>query len=216
MTTTKPGRTPGRPRQFDAEQAIETAQRLFHARGYDAVSVADLTQAFGINPPSFYAAFGSKLGLYTRVLQRYSQTGAIPIDALLRDDQPVAASLIAVLQEAARRYVADPAAAGCLVLEGVHCQDADARVAAGEWHAAARAKIQQYIARHRPQDALRVTDYMDTLMLGRGKGIVCRVFWRPCGWQAWRWSASCQPESSDGLSARHLDPLGGHPAVIVA
>ena len=158
MTTTKQGRTPGRPRQFDAEQAIETAQRLFHARGYDAVSVADLTQAFGINP--------SKLGLYTRVLQRYSQTGAIPIDALLRDDQPVAASLIAVLQEAARRYVADPAAAGCLVLEGVHCQDADARVAAGEWHAAARAKIQQYIARHRPQDALRVTDYMDTLMLG--------------------------------------------------
>ena len=159
MTTTKSGRTPGRPRQFDAEQAIETAQRLFHARGYDAVSVADLTQAFGINPPSFYAAFGSKLGLYTRVL-------AIPIDALLRDDQPVAASLIAVLQEAARRYVADPAAAGCLVLEGVHCQDADARGAAGEWHAAARAKIQQYIARHRPQDALRVTDYMDTLMLG--------------------------------------------------
>lgn len=166
MITTKLGRTPGRPRQFDAEQAIATAQRLFHARGYDAVSVADLTQAFGINPPSFYAAFGSKLGLYTRVLQRYSQTGAIPIDALLRDDQPVAASLIAVLQEAARRYVADPAAAGCLVLEGVHCQDADARGAAGEWHAAARAKIQQYIARHRPQDALRVTDYMDTLMLG--------------------------------------------------
>lgn len=118
MTTTKQGRTPGRPRQFDAEQAIETAQRLFHARGYDAVSVADLTHAFGINPPSFYAAFGSKLGLYTRVLQRYSQIGAIPIDALLRDDQPVAASLIAVLQEAARRYVADPAAAGCLVLEG--------------------------------------------------------------------------------------------------
>lgn len=107
VTTTKQGRTPGRPRQFDAEQAIETAQRLFHARGYDAVSVADLTQSWH-QPPSFYAAFGSKLGLYTRVLQRYSQTGAIPIDALLRDDQPVAASLIAVLQEAARRYVADP------------------------------------------------------------------------------------------------------------
>ncbi len=53
MTTTKPGRTPGRPRQFDAEQAIETAQRLFHARGYDAVSVADLTRAFGINPRAF-------------------------------------------------------------------------------------------------------------------------------------------------------------------
>ena len=112
MTTTKQGRTPGRPRQFDAEQAIETAQRLFHARGYDAVSVADLTQAFGINPPSFYAAFGSKLGLYTRVLQRYSQTGAIPIDALLRDAQPVAASLIAVLL-AAMWPIRPPPAAWC-------------------------------------------------------------------------------------------------------
>ncbi len=61
--TTKHSRTPGRPRQFDPEQAIETAQHLFHSRGYDAVSVADLTKAFGINPPSFYAAFGSKLGL---------------------------------------------------------------------------------------------------------------------------------------------------------
>ncbi|WP_201161175.1 TetR/AcrR family transcriptional regulator, partial [Klebsiella grimontii] len=98
MTTTKPGRTPGRPRQFDAEQAIETAQRLFHARGYDAVSVADLTQAFGINPPSVYAAFGSKLGLYTRVLQRYSQIGAIPMDAVLREEQRVGGSLIGVLQ----------------------------------------------------------------------------------------------------------------------
>jgi len=44
------------------------AQRLFHSRGYDAVSVADLTKEIGINPPSFYAAFGSKLGLYTQVL----------------------------------------------------------------------------------------------------------------------------------------------------
>lgn len=49
--TTKHSRTPGRPRQFDPEQAIETAQHLFHSRGYDAVSVADLTKAFGINPP---------------------------------------------------------------------------------------------------------------------------------------------------------------------
>lgn len=64
-----------------------------------------------------------------------------------------------------------------------------------------------------------MTDYMDTLMLGLSakarEGIASRVFWRPCGWQAWRWRVSCRPEWSDSLSARDFDPLGGYPAVIV-
>lgn len=166
MTTTKNSRTPGRPRKFDAEQAIVIAQSLFHSRGYDEVSVADLTNALGINPPSFYAAFGSKLGLYTRVLDRYAEHGAIPFSELLRDDRPVAACLIAVLEEAARRYAADPAASGCMVLEGTHCNDPQAREAACSFQHAAEHAIQHFIARHHPQDAVRVTDYMGTLMAG--------------------------------------------------
>lgn len=166
VSTTKQVRTPGRPRQFDPLQAVEVAQRLFHSRGYDAVSVADLTKAFGINPPSFYAAFGSKLGLYNRVLDRYSRIGAIPFAELLRDDRPVAQCLMAVLHEAARRYVADPTVAGCLVLEGIHSNDRPAREAASELHTAAEDNIRAYIARRYPQDAVRLTDFVSTLMVG--------------------------------------------------
>jgi len=166
VVTTKNSRTPGRPRRFDPEQAIETAQHLFHSRGYDAVSIADLTKAFGINPPSFYAAFGSKFGLYTRVLERYNHTGAIPFTALLRRDHPVADCLIDVLNEAARRYVADPTAAGCLVLEGTHCNDPEAREAACDLHTAAENSIRAYIAEQHPQDAVRLTDFISTLMSG--------------------------------------------------
>lgn len=164
--TTKHSRTPGRPRQFDPEQAIETAQHLFHSRGYDAVSVADLTKAFGINPPSFYAAFGSKLGLYTRVLKRYRMTDAIPLGALLRHDRPTAKCLIDVLMEAARRYAADPDATGCLVLEGAHCNDKPAREAACEFYIAAENLIRTYVAMRYPQEADRTTDFMGTLMAG--------------------------------------------------
>ncbi|HBR7306753.1 TPA: TetR/AcrR family transcriptional regulator [Klebsiella aerogenes] len=166
VSTTKAYRTPGRPRKFDPMQAVETAQHLFHSRGYDAVSVADLTKAFGINPPSFYAAFGSKLGLYNCVLDRYSRTAAIPFATLLRSDRPVVECLIDVLHEAARRYVADRSAAGCLVLEGTHCNDPEARVAACELHVAAEESIRNYIAEQYPQDAVRLTDFMSTLMSG--------------------------------------------------
>ncbi len=40
-------------------------------------------------PPSLYAAFGSKAGLFSRVLNEYVGTEAIPLADILRDDRPV-------------------------------------------------------------------------------------------------------------------------------
>lgn len=166
MATTNYSRPRGRPRRFDPGDAVATAQRLFHARGYDAVSVADITEALGINPPSFYAAFGNKAGLYARVLDRYVGTGAIPLHDLLRPDRPVAEALASVLEEAARRYAADPAATGCLVLEGTRCNDQEAREAARVFHAAAEDMIRAYIAARYPDEAERLTDFVSTTMAG--------------------------------------------------
>lgn len=166
MPITNSPRPRGRPRRFDPEQAVAAAQRLFHARGYDAVSVADVTDVLGINPPSFYAAFGNKGGLFRRVLDRYADTGAIPLAELLRPDRPVAASLEAVLEDAARRYAADPEAAGCLVLEGTRCNDAKAREAARTFHVAAEDMIRRYVAARHPQEAERLTDFVSTTMIG--------------------------------------------------
>lgn len=166
MNTTNKTRPRGRPRHFDPEEAVATAQRLFHARGYDAVSIADLTQALGINPPSFYAAFGSKFGLYARVLRRYGGAGAIPLDAILRADRPVAEALAALLDAAARHYAADPAAAGCLVLEGIRCNDRDACEASRAVNAAAEEAIHRYIADRHPEAAERLTDFVGTTLTG--------------------------------------------------
>jgi TetR/AcrR family transcriptional repressor for divergent bdcA len=156
----------GRPRQFDPAQGIEIAQQLFHKRGYDDVSVSDVTAALGINTPSFYAAFGNKAGLYDRVIERYSEQGAIPLAQLLRSDRPVAEALAAALEEAARRYSADPAATGCMVLEGCGSSDEEARTAARAAHLAAERFIFDYIAERHPEQARDVTDYVSTVMNG--------------------------------------------------
>ncbi|SDV50477.1 TetR/AcrR family transcriptional regulator [Chitinasiproducens palmae] len=177
MNNTNIRRPRGRPRIFDPEQAIGAAQALFHARGYDAVSVADITEALGINPPSFYAAFGSKAGLYERVLTHYAASNAVPLDRLLRDDRPVAECLAAVLDDAARRYAEDPMSAGCLVLEGIRSSDPIARAAACAYHAAAEQTLHRYIAERHPGEAQRLTDFVGTVMSGlsasarRGHGV---------------------------------------------
>lgn len=165
MTTNSP-RPRGRPRRFDPEQAVATAQRLFHARGYDAVSVADLTEALGINPPSFYAAFGSKAGLYARTLGRYTAAEGVPLAEILRPGRPVAEALAEVLVESARRYAADPAAAGCLAIEGARCNDPQARQAARALTTAAEDTIRRFIAATHPEAAGRLADYVVTVMTG--------------------------------------------------
>lgn len=164
--TTDRIRARGRPRRFDPEEAVAAAQRLFHAHGYDGVSVADVTEALGINPPSFYAAFGSKAGLYERVLDRYNGVNAVPLDALLRGDRPVAICLASLLEEAARYYAADPVATGCMVLEGTRSNDAQARDSALAFNLAAERVIHDYIAARHPEDAQRLTDFVSTTMSG--------------------------------------------------
>lgn len=166
MTTTDNPRPRGRPRRFDPDKAVATAQRLFHARGYDAVSVADITGALGINPPSFYAAFGSKAGLYARVVGRYDAAGAILLGDVLRPGRPVAEALAALLEVAARNYAADPAAAGCLVLEGARCDDPGARECAAAAVAAGEEAIRRFIAADYPAQAPHITDYVTTTMAG--------------------------------------------------
>lgn len=156
----------GRPRRFDPVQAVTTAQRLFHAKGYDNVSVADLTRAFGINPPSFYAAFGSKAELYKRVLDRYALNGAIPLLEILGEDRPLAVSLAHLLEEAARAYAADSSATGCMVLEGTRSNDSDARESARGFHVAAQEVVRSTIAKRYPKEADRLADFVSTTMAG--------------------------------------------------
>jgi len=61
----------GRPRSFDCEAALDRALDVFWRKGYEGASLAELTAAMGINPPSLYAAFGNKEGLFRKAIERY-------------------------------------------------------------------------------------------------------------------------------------------------
>ena len=63
----------GRPREFDLDEALAAALRVFWQRGYEAASMAELTAAMGITKPSLYAAFGNKESLFKKALDLYER-----------------------------------------------------------------------------------------------------------------------------------------------
>ena len=65
--------TRGRPREFDTDEALGHALRLFWQKGYEGTSLSDLTEAMGITRPSLYAAFGNKENLFSLALDLYEK-----------------------------------------------------------------------------------------------------------------------------------------------
>jgi AcrR family transcriptional regulator len=61
----------GRPRQFDPETALDQVLDVFWRQGYEGTSMADLTQATGVNKPSLYALYGNKEALFRLAVDRY-------------------------------------------------------------------------------------------------------------------------------------------------
>jgi len=60
-----------RVKTFNEEDATGRAMTLFWTNGYEPTSIADLTQAMGINKGSLYHSFGSKKRLFIRALLKY-------------------------------------------------------------------------------------------------------------------------------------------------
>lgn len=65
----QPGR--GRPREFDREQALHKALKLFWEQGYMQTTMIQLCEAMGIKSPSLYCAFGNKADLFLEALTYY-------------------------------------------------------------------------------------------------------------------------------------------------
>ncbi|KXF77306.1 transcriptional regulator [Paramesorhizobium deserti] len=109
----------GRPWTFDREKAIETAMRLFWRNGYEGVSVGDLTREIGIAPPSLYAAFGSKAGLYKEALDLYEEKfGSLDLASV--DKTASLAEAVRALLEGAVRAVTHPdREPGCMISSGM-------------------------------------------------------------------------------------------------
>jgi TetR/AcrR family transcriptional repressor of nem operon len=76
--------SPGPQKQFDRDEVLEKAMRLFWTQGYEATGMSQLLEHVGIGRQSLYDTFGDKPSLFRETLAHYFRTRMSPIIARLR------------------------------------------------------------------------------------------------------------------------------------
>ena len=112
-TATPPRRT-GRPLSFDRAEALRQAKLTFWQHGYETTSIADLTAAMGISPPSLYTAFGDKKRLFLEAMRLYAGDPEDMTRGII--DAPSAYEAAdALMTDAATAYTGRSTPKGCLL-----------------------------------------------------------------------------------------------------
>lgn len=123
----EPTRRRGRPRRLDRDAGLDIAATLFWQHGYEGTSIADLTAAMGVNPPSLYATYGSKEELYRQSLDHAIARQTVRRNAALEGDMPAYEALALYLEDVVEG-ISDPGKPkGCMVSTAVlqHAEESE-------------------------------------------------------------------------------------------
>jgi len=106
---------PGRPREFDIDEAVESAILVFRSRGYHGTSVQDLTEGTGLARGSLYKAFHDKRTLFLAALDHYTAASLRRVGDALNQPGSARAAIREALLGYARRAAAAQGQQGCLI-----------------------------------------------------------------------------------------------------
>lgn len=76
----------GPAKQFDRNDALNSAMALFWANGYEATSMQELVNTMGVNRASLYDTFGNKHAIYTQALDNYCEITASAFVKILNEE----------------------------------------------------------------------------------------------------------------------------------
>lgn len=166
--------TRGRPREFDTDEALGEALRVFWMKGYEGASLTDLTEAMGITRPSLYAAFGNKETLFRQALDLYEKDKLAYIGEAV--EAPTARAVAETLLIGAVDVATGGECRGCMgVISSVACQSVEPSIR-DDVNARAESAKQLIIDRMQqaiddgdfavPTNAIAMTRYLLALMQG--------------------------------------------------
>src|SRR5713226_5030737 len=104
-----------RPREFDANTALDRAMEVFWSKGYGATSLDNLCEVTGLSRSSLYATFGSKRNLLLRSVDRYVELRTPRIAAALAQPLSIHDAFASLARQFIDQIVAGPGRRGCFL-----------------------------------------------------------------------------------------------------
>jgi len=130
-STSELARPRGRPREFDMDEALDRAIRVFREQGYNATSIGDLIDAMGLASGSIYKAFRDKRAVFLAALDRYMSWRNEQMAAVVQTSSPARERLRDVLAFFVESSKGIEGRRGCMVVgSAVELSIADREVAA--------------------------------------------------------------------------------------
>ena len=120
-----------RTKQFNEQEVLEKAMKLFWRKGFNGTSMQDLVDELGISRASLYDTFGSKQELYFTALNEYRKQSGQQQEEILCSQTSIKQQILCLLEQAIAMSLQDLERKGCFMVNcTVELANQDEKVAA--------------------------------------------------------------------------------------
>jgi AcrR family transcriptional regulator len=109
----------GRPRQFDEQHLLHVAEELFWVNGYERTSIEQVAANSGVTNGSLYGSYGSKLGLFLAVFNRYCDAKVVIVRDAIGQTGPLEDAVANYLDRIVVDCTSYADRRGCLMLNSI-------------------------------------------------------------------------------------------------
>ena len=126
-----------RTKDFDENEVLAKAIKLFWQKGYNGTSMQDLVATLGISRSSLYDTFGDKHQLYLKALQSYKQAETAKRDRILDASVPAKVAIRQLMDLTILEMIRDKQHKGCFLINSAvevaaHDKDTNAIICQNE------------------------------------------------------------------------------------
>lgn len=104
-----------RPREFNPDEALQSAIELFWEKGYHASSVDEVVKRSGVAKYGIYGTFGTKRELFLKVLEQFAQDRRHDIQRPIRKPGASLPEIRQFFKDVPRRATSNKYHRGCLI-----------------------------------------------------------------------------------------------------